>query len=107
MQRKYLTKIERLDGSYPGLADQLRTWFAEGVSARKISPMVQSQFALSVDYQVVQRFRSKRWVRERELKEAIAARTEAATPVEHEQQMRALLAASFALPACQQRTPSK
>jgi len=35
-----LTKIEQLDQRFPGLADQVRKWFAQGFSAEKISVLL-------------------------------------------------------------------
>jgi hypothetical protein len=62
-----LTKIEQLDQRFPGLADQVRKWFAQGFSAEKISVLLFEQYRLSLSPTPISSFRSRRWVPEQEL----------------------------------------
>jgi hypothetical protein len=62
-----LTKIEKLDHDYPGLADQLREWFAQGVAVRQVPRLVFAKYNLRITEAPVASFRSRRWAREREL----------------------------------------
>ncbi len=62
-----LTKIEKLDHDYPGLADQVREWFAQGVAVRQVPKLVFAKYNLRITETPVARFRSRRWVQEQEL----------------------------------------
>ncbi len=66
-QLKRLTKIEKLDHDYPGLADQLREWFLQGIAVRKIPGLVLEKYQLHISETPVARFRRRRWVREHEM----------------------------------------
>ncbi len=63
---KRLTRIEILDHNHPGLADQMREWFLQGIAVRKIPPLVLEKYNLRVSDTHVARFRRRRWVRELE-----------------------------------------
>ncbi len=64
---KRLTRIEILDHDHPGLADQLREWFLQGIPVRKIPPLVLEKYNLRVSDTHVARFRRRHWVRELDL----------------------------------------
>jgi hypothetical protein len=89
---KTLTKIEKLDQRFPGLADNVRKWFAQGVSAKKIAVLLFQQYQVSLSPTPVGSFRSRRWVPEQELlrERKIAAR--AALEVSRELEITASLA---------------
>jgi hypothetical protein len=91
--RKTLTKIEILDQQFPGLADQLRQWFCQGVSAEKIAARMFERYQLSVSPTTVGSFRSRRWVREQQLLQKRKIEILAAAEVAREQAIRASLAA--------------
>jgi hypothetical protein len=63
---KKLTKIEQLDRTFPGLADQVRVWFNQGVTAAMVSDLLREQFGIPVTESAVGAFRARRWERERE-----------------------------------------
>lgn len=67
MMRNRLTKIEKLDYHYPGLADQVREWFAQGVGVRQIPGLLFAKYNLRITETPVARFRTRRWVPEQEL----------------------------------------
>ncbi len=62
-----LTKIEKLDHVYPGLADQVREWFAQGVAVRQVPKLVFAKYNLRITEALVASFRSRRWAHEQEL----------------------------------------
>ncbi len=66
-QTSRLTKIEMLDHQYPGLADQLRQWFLQGIAVRQIPRLVLEKYELHISETPVARFRRRRWVREQEM----------------------------------------
>lgn len=66
-QTKMLTQIEKLDGSHPGLATQVRVWFDCGVIADDIPKRVREKFGVSITAKMAEGFRSKRWAPEKEL----------------------------------------
>jgi hypothetical protein len=63
---KQLTKIEQLDERFPGLADNVRKWFAQGITAEKIVGLLFEQYQVSVTTSPISSFRSRRWAPERE-----------------------------------------
>jgi hypothetical protein len=63
---KKLTKIEQLDQRFPGLADQVKVWFNQGVTAAMISDLLREQRGIPVTESAVGSFRTRRWVPERE-----------------------------------------
>jgi hypothetical protein len=78
---KQLTRIEKLDQQYPGLADQVRRWFALGVHVRKVSELLHEHYHVSVPQATVANFRAHRWVRELEARDAESARRGAAVEI--------------------------
>ena len=67
---KQLTKIEQLDQQIPGLADQVRMWFDQGMSAHAVRDLLRKQYGVSVSGTLISNFRTKRWARERLAREA-------------------------------------
>ncbi len=63
---KKLTKIEQLDQRFPGLADNVRKWFAQGVSAEKIAALLFERYQVSLSPTPISSFRSRRWVPEQD-----------------------------------------
>ncbi len=45
---KILTKIEKLDQTFPGLADDVRQWFGQGISAKKITALLFERYQVSL-----------------------------------------------------------
>lgn len=64
---KMLMKIEKLDHQFPGLADSVRNWFAQGISAQKVSDLLREKYKVSVPRTDIAYFRARRWVPELEL----------------------------------------
>jgi len=62
-----LTRIEKLDQKLPGLADKVRGWFNEGLSAQRVSELLREQFALQVPRSTVGNFRARRWMHDRQM----------------------------------------
>ncbi len=64
-----LTKIELLDQQFPGLANEVRKWFAQGISCEKVGVLLAQRYPLPapLPHSTVGRFRSHRWVPEMEL----------------------------------------
>jgi hypothetical protein len=73
--RKVLTQIEKLDGRFPGLVIRVKGWLDQGVIAAKIPQLLRDHFGVSVTETMVESFRHKRWVPE---KEAIALKAQTA-----------------------------
>jgi len=75
-----LTTIERLDTQFAGLADQVRRWFDQGVSAHSVRGLLQKQYGVSVSDTLISNFRTCRWARERRARQerltTVAAKTE-------------------------------
>ncbi|MFZ0961668.1 MAG: hypothetical protein WAO35_12245 [Terriglobia bacterium] len=70
------TRIEKLDQQFPGLADKVRLWFNQGLTAKAVALLLREQYQVSVHPRTVGVFRTRRWVRERKLgqeKETAAA----------------------------------
>ena len=64
---KRLTKIEILDQQFPGLADEVRKWFAQGISCKKIAELLFDRYGVSHSNSPVETFRARRWVTEQRL----------------------------------------
>ena len=62
-----LTRIEKLDQQYPGLADSVRDWFNQGISSEKVKELIREKYGFTVGRWDVGYFRTERWVPEREL----------------------------------------
>lgn len=62
-----MLKIEKLDQRFPGLANQVRQWFNEGVTVRKVEELLALRYNVRVPRPTIGRFRARRWVPEREL----------------------------------------
>ena len=84
-----LTKIEIFDQSIPGLADNVRKWFAQGISARNVSALLFERYQVSIPRSGVGHFRSQRWVPEQELLQEKKIAALAALEVAREQEIRA------------------
>ena len=92
-----LTKIERLDQQFPGLADQVRNWFTQGISCEKVAVLLAERYPLAapVGHSTVGSFRRKRWVGEMELLREKKIAVWAAQEVAREREIKA----AFACPA--------
>jgi cytochrome c-type biogenesis protein CcmH/NrfF len=64
---KKLTKIEILDRQFPGLAEEVRKRFAEGISCKKIAELLVDRYGLSLSHNPVETFRARRWAPEQRL----------------------------------------
>jgi hypothetical protein len=89
LTRYRLTTIEKLDQRFPGLADQVRTWFAQGIPAREIAELLGAQYGARASEDAVEYFRSRRWVPEQELLREKKIAALAAQEVSREQAIRA------------------
>ena len=69
------TRIEQLDAQFPGLADQVRSWFNHGISAERVALLLREVYGVQVPAPTVANFRARRWAKEvrRRLAERIAA----------------------------------
>lgn len=63
---KVLTKIECLDGSHRGLAVDAKMMFDNGIPARCVGDALSRKYQVRVSKSAAERFRTKRWVPERE-----------------------------------------
>ena len=63
---KQLTKIEQLDQQIPGLADDVRNWFAQGVTSEQIVGLLFEKYQVSVTTSPISSFRNRRWAPERQ-----------------------------------------
>ena len=92
-----LSRIELLDQQFPGLADRVRKWFAEGVSCQKIAALLVEQYgaAARTAHSTVGSFRLKRWVPEQRLLQQRKIEILARQQVAQEREMRATLAREF------------
>ena len=90
--RLQLTKIEKLDTQYPGLADDVGKWFSQGISSCKVANLIFEKYRMVVVPRTVGGFRSRRWVPEQKLlrEKRIAAR--AAQEAAREREIRQSLA---------------
>ena len=89
-----LSAIELLDQRFPGLADRVRKWFAEGVSCQKVAELLVEQYGAGarVAHSTVGSFRLKRWVAEQRLLQQKKIEILAAQQVAQEREMKAKLA---------------
>src|ERR1039457_1060125 len=63
-----LTKVEKLDGHFPGLATEARILLDQGISAAKTSKILRNHFpAGELSASNVSHFRKTRWVPQKEL----------------------------------------
>jgi hypothetical protein len=92
---KLLSKIERLDQEHPGLADDARKWFAQGISCRKIAALLSDKYQIALTMTPVGRFRCRRWVPEQNLLREKRIELLAAQQIAEEREVRATLAREF------------
>jgi hypothetical protein len=90
---KQLTKIEKLDGQFPGLADDVRKWLTRGIFCREIAGLLAEKYPVSVTTGTVGSFRMRRWVPEQELLREKRIEALAAQMVASEREIKAALAA--------------
>ena len=90
--RKQLTRIERLDAQIPGLAEQVGTWFAQGLPVRRVAVLLFERYHLSLPPRTVGNFRARRWVPEQERLREKRLEALAAQEVAREREVRAALA---------------
>ena len=86
---KQLTKIEQLDAQFPGLADSVRNWFAQGVTAEHIVGLLFEKYQVSLTTSPISSFRNKRWARERERMEEARITALVALEVAREEEIKA------------------
>ncbi len=90
--RKDLTKIEILDRRHPGLADNIRDWFSQGISTRKVLALVRERYPLELSRNPIALFRARVWAPEQELLRQKKIEARAAQEVAREQEVKAALA---------------
>ncbi len=73
-----LTEIEKLDGRYPGVAFHVKGWLDQGIPSAEIVGLIHGTFHLPVTEAMVENYRYKRWVPEKELVAIKIAVTKAA-----------------------------
>jgi hypothetical protein len=83
-----LTHIEKLDQQFPGLAAQVRAWFAEGVPVLRVVELLQAQYGVSVPKSTIGNFRVRRWAREQEARLQALVKNRAARELTRELEMR-------------------
>jgi len=86
---KQLTKIEQLDARFPGLADDVRNWFAKGVTSEQIVALLFEKYRVSLTTSPISSFRNKRWARERERIEEARISALVALEVAREEEIKA------------------
>jgi hypothetical protein len=59
--RRILTKIERLNGSHPGLATDARILLDQGLSAKKVAEVLNEKYLVRISRSAVGKFRTDRW----------------------------------------------
>ena len=59
-----LSRIEKFDQQFPGLADSVRDWFAQGITSEKVKDLLREKYGLAVGKWDVSYFRTVRWARE-------------------------------------------
>ena len=87
-----LTKIEMLDGQYPGLADEVGKWFAQGVTCKQIAARLTEKYKVKVTTTTVGGYRFRRWVPERDRLREKRLEALAAQEVASEREVKAALA---------------
>lgn len=75
-----MQRIMQLDQQFPGLANQVRTWFDQGVIAKDVARRLWERYQIRVTRNVVGYFRTQYWARQREREQT--QRIEAAAKVE-------------------------
>ena len=65
-KRLVLTGIEKLDATHSGLAFAVKAWFDQGLNSEAIANLVLEKFGASVTNSMVDIYRSRRWVPEKE-----------------------------------------
>ena len=83
-----LTQIEKLDRCYPGLAAQVREWFAEGVPVLGVVERLRERYGIFVPKSTVGNFRARRWAREQEARLCELVKNRAALKLTREPEMR-------------------
>jgi hypothetical protein len=94
-----LGMVEQLDGIFPGLADQVRMWFLQGVPVRQVPRLLMKQYNVSISATPIARFRTRRWVPEQEIVREKRLTAQAALQVSREETMRASLESGILPPA--------
>jgi hypothetical protein len=89
--RKTLTRIEKLDQEFPGLADDVRKWFSQGISSEKIAVRLFERYTVSLTEAPVSSFRLRRWVPEQRLLMEKKIAAQAAFELEREREVRAAI----------------
>jgi hypothetical protein len=92
MNMKRLTKIEQLDQRIPGLAENVKRWFSQGVSSEQVAVLIFKHYQVSLTSSPVSSFRTRRWVPEQELLEEKKIAALAALEVAREEAIRASMA---------------
>jgi ribulose bisphosphate carboxylase small subunit len=87
--RKDLTKIEKLDAQFGGVAAKVKMWFDQGVTSQQVAQLLQEQYPISIRRETVARYRTRHWARERELRLEKQAQIEAEAAFAKLQEMRA------------------
>jgi hypothetical protein len=90
--RTVLTQVEKLDVRFPGLAEQVRAWFDQGIPIRSVSELLLEHYSVSVPGTTLGNFRKLRWARDREL----LRKTKIAARAAHEIALERAIAASLA-----------
>lgn len=93
--RSDLTKIEKLDAQYPGLADSIRKWFLQGIPMQEISELLREHYKLAISTFPIAKFRAKRWVPEQRLLREKKIEARAAQEVADERQVKASVASQM------------
>ena len=73
-----LTEIEKLDGRYPKLAFHVKAWLDQGISSPDIVGLLFNTYHIPVSENMVENYRTRRWVPEKELVALKMAVTKAA-----------------------------
>jgi hypothetical protein len=60
--RSRLTRVEQLDAQHPGLANDVKKWFSEGLAAGSIAAGVQKKYGVLVRPTTLGRYRNCRWL---------------------------------------------
>ncbi len=100
---KQLTKIEQLDAQFPGLADNVRNWFAQGVTSEQIVALLFEKYQVSLTTSPISSFRNKRWARERERIEEARISALVALEVAREEEIKASMASRAPEPVNRKR----
>ena len=95
---KKVSRIEQLDLQFPGLADEVRKWLAQGISSKKIAELLPTLYPVSVKRWTVGKFRSRVWVPEQALLREKKIEAQAQFEVERDRAVKLALAAGLAGP---------